>query len=47
MSSVLIETEQSYEKERKKPMPSFNHAIVQANLIGQFISREISESPAN
>ncbi len=27
----------TYEEERGKPMPSFNHGAIQANLIGEFI----------
>ena len=27
----------TYEEERGKPMPSYNHGIVQANLIGEFL----------
>ncbi|MFK7947874.1 MAG: Uma2 family endonuclease [Saprospiraceae bacterium] len=36
METVLVET--SYEIERGKPMPSINHSIVQANLIGLFFT---------
>jgi Uma2 family endonuclease len=37
MSFAVVEKLESYEEDRRKPMPSFNHAIVQANLIGQLI----------
>ncbi len=38
MSTVTIEHPQplSYEEERGKPMPSFNHGIIQANLTVEF-----------
>lgn len=37
-SDVLTEPEPlSYEEERGKPMPSFNHGWIQANLIGEFL----------
>ena len=35
MSDVTLEKPLSYEDERGKPMPSFNHGAVQANLIVQ------------
>lgn len=38
MSTASIETPLTYEEERGKPMPSLNHGIVQANLIGQFLA---------
>lgn len=34
-----IERELSYEEERGKPMPSRNHGLVQAELIGQFLQQ--------
>src|SRR5262245_3429476 len=41
MSNATIATRVSYEEERGKPMPSSNHAWVQANLIVEFAkSRE-------
>ncbi|MCI0538718.1 MAG: Uma2 family endonuclease [Verrucomicrobiales bacterium] len=36
MSTAAIERPLTYEEERGKPMPSENHGIVQANLIGEF-----------
>lgn len=43
MSTTILETPpvpaealSDYEKERGKPMPSFNHAMIQANLIAEF-----------
>lgn len=35
-TSILQETPLSYEEERGKPMPSFHHGAVQANLIIEF-----------
>ena len=32
MNTAIIESAQSYEQERGKPIPSKNHAIVQVNL---------------
>lgn len=32
-----MERRLTYEEERGKPMPSFNHGAIQANLIGEFI----------
>ena len=32
MSTTILDRPQSYEEERGKPMPSFNHAVVQINL---------------
>ena len=37
MSTAILKKPLSYEEERGKPMPSFNHGVVQVNLIGQFI----------
>ena len=40
MSTAIIEQSQpplTYEEERGKPMPSYNHGIIQANLIGEFL----------
>lgn len=37
MSTSAVERPLSYEEERGKPMPSFNHGAVQANLIGEFL----------
>jgi Uma2 family endonuclease len=34
---TAIERALTYEEERGKPMPSFNHGLVQANLIGEFL----------
>ncbi len=36
MSIATVEKPLTYEEERGKPMPSFNHGSVQANLIGEF-----------
>jgi Uma2 family endonuclease len=37
MSNAAVAPWVSYEEDRGKPMPSSNHAWVQANLIGEFI----------
>ena len=37
MSTATIEKSLSYEEERGKPMPSFNHGAIQTNLIGEFM----------
>jgi len=39
-STVASESLSEYERERGKPMPSFNHNVVQARLIGAFIQHE-------
>jgi len=36
MSTATVEKPLSYEEERGKPMPSLNHAVIQANLIIEF-----------
>jgi Uma2 family endonuclease len=37
MNVEALERPLTYEEERGKPMPSFNHAIAQTNLIGEFL----------
>ena len=37
MSTTAIERPLTYEEERGKPMPSFNHAIIQMNLGAEFM----------
>jgi Uma2 family endonuclease len=37
METLDLEKPLNYEEERGKPMPSFNHAAIQVNLIGEFI----------
>lgn len=37
MSIAALGKPLSYEEERGKPMPSFNHGSIQANLIGEFL----------
>src|SRR5688572_7528083 len=39
MSTPITDRPLSYEEERGKPMPSENHAIVQANLIVEFATQ--------
>ena len=41
MSATVAERPLSYEEERGKPMPSFNHGMIQANLIGEFIRNRV------
>jgi Uma2 family endonuclease len=36
MNAEALERPLSYEEERGKPMPSYNHAVAQANLIVEF-----------
>ena len=36
MSSAALDKPLSYEEERGKPKPSFNHGAIQANLISEF-----------
>ena len=36
MSTEALEKQLTYEEERGKPMPSFNHGAIQANLIVEF-----------
>ncbi|MBI4662636.1 MAG: Uma2 family endonuclease [Verrucomicrobia bacterium] len=36
MKTAVLETPQTYEEERGKPMPSKNHGIVQSNLVIEF-----------
>ena len=36
MATEILDKPLSYEEERGKPMPSFNHAAVQTNLIAEF-----------
>ncbi|SRR6266404_2498262 len=51
MSAVTVEQPLTYEDERGKPMPSFNHGAVQANLIVEFFKntsyRTLSELTLN
>ena len=37
MSTGALARPLTYEEERGKPVPSFNHGAIQANLIGEFI----------
>ena len=37
MSTLTLDKPLTYEEERGKPLPSYNHGAVQANLIGEFI----------
>src|SRR5438093_283325 len=37
MSSATMDKPLSYEEERGKPMPSFNHGAIQMNLGGEFM----------
>jgi len=37
MSTAALAKPLTYEEERGKPMPSFNHGSIQANLIGEFL----------
>lgn len=37
MNSATIERPLTYEDERGKPTPSYNHGVVQANLIGELL----------
>ncbi len=37
MNTVAVERPLTYEEERGKPMPSFNHAIIQINLAVQLV----------
>ena len=39
MNAAALEQPLSYEEERGKPMPSYNHAVAQANLIVEFAKR--------
>ena len=39
MSTVTLDKPLSYEEERGKPTPSFNHGAIQANLIGEFLGQ--------
>jgi Uma2 family endonuclease len=39
MNVETLERPLSYEEERGKPMPSFNHAVAQTNLIGEFLKQ--------
>ncbi len=36
MSTTVIDRPLTYEEERKKPMPSLNHSLAQANLVVEF-----------
>src|SRR5262249_48345345 len=36
MSIETVDKSVSYEEERGKPMPSFNHGAIQANLVAEF-----------
>ena len=40
MSALVQEIPSEYEIERGKPLPSFNHGIIQANLGEQFMKNE-------
>ena len=40
MSALVLEITSEYEIERGKPLPSFNHGIIQANLGAQFMKNE-------
>jgi Uma2 family endonuclease len=37
MSLEALERPLTYEEERGKPIPSYNHGVAQANLIGEFL----------
>jgi hypothetical protein len=39
MKVEALERPLTYEEERGKPLPSYNHGVAQANLIGEFLKR--------
>ncbi len=40
MNTAVVDSPQTYQQKRGKPMPSENHAIVQSNLNGEFLKNK-------